>query len=135
MVAGLMLGLASKSKSASHFSRGNPAALTRRIGAAPGPVVALGQQQLGEEPAVGELLLLRGDQRVADPAADGRQPQNPAGLSTAASAACSVIPRRRRNGAVIVAVVVLVVAVMTRVLRTTASCRCGGWVRRVSSWS
>ena len=30
MVAGLMFGLASKSKSASHLSRGNPAALTRR---------------------------------------------------------------------------------------------------------
>ncbi|GLC23044.1 hypothetical protein SRL2020472_56150 [Mycobacterium kiyosense] len=30
MVAGLMFGLASKSKSPSHFSRGNPAALTRR---------------------------------------------------------------------------------------------------------
>jgi sugar phosphate isomerase/epimerase len=31
MVAGLMFGLASKSKSPSHFSRGNPAAFTRRI--------------------------------------------------------------------------------------------------------
>src|SRR6478735_12732207 len=30
MVAGLMFGFASKSKSASHLSRGNPAALTRR---------------------------------------------------------------------------------------------------------
>ena len=31
MVAGLTFGLASNSKSPSHFSRGNPAALTRRI--------------------------------------------------------------------------------------------------------
>ena len=44
-------------------SRGNPAALIRRIGAAAVPVVALGQQQLGEEPAVGQLLLGRRGRR------------------------------------------------------------------------
>ncbi len=31
IVAGLMFGFASKSKSANHLGRGNPAALTRRI--------------------------------------------------------------------------------------------------------
>ena len=80
MVAGLMFGLASKSKSASHLSRGNPAALTRRADGAPaGPVVAFGQQQLREEPLVGELFLLRDGDHVGDQVADGRQAQLPAG--------------------------------------------------------
>ena len=48
-------------------------------GAAPGPVVTFREQQLGEEPLVGELFLLRDGDHVGDQVADGRQAQLPAG--------------------------------------------------------
>ena len=63
MVAASMLGLASKSKARSDFSRGNAGGLDPAFGAAAGPVVALGHQQFGEEPAVGHLLPGRGRRR------------------------------------------------------------------------
>jgi hypothetical protein len=46
-----------------HFSRGT-GGLHSSDGAAAFPVVALGEQQLGEEPAVGQLLLLPQRQQV-----------------------------------------------------------------------
>ena len=57
MVAGLMFGFASKSKSPSHLSRGKSCRFDPADGGAPVPVVALGQQQLGQEALVGELFL------------------------------------------------------------------------------
>jgi len=44
------------------------------------PVVALGHEQLGEEPAVGQLLALRGLGQLDEPGAHRGQPQHPAGL-------------------------------------------------------
>ncbi len=48
--------------------------------AAPVAVVAFGQQQLGEEAAVGELLAFGGVGQFGEAVADGRQPQQAAGL-------------------------------------------------------
>jgi hypothetical protein len=72
------LALASKSNARRLLSRGNAAALIRRFGAAPGPIVALGHQQLREEPAVGHLIAGRGLGEVTELAADGGQAQQPA---------------------------------------------------------
>jgi hypothetical protein len=49
-------------------------------GAPAGPVVALGEQQLGEEATVGHLLLLRRNEHLLDPGPNRRQPQRAAGL-------------------------------------------------------
>lgn len=49
------------------------------LGAAPGPVVALGQQQFGEEGEVGHLLAGGLLGQVREFPADGRQPEHPAG--------------------------------------------------------
>jgi hypothetical protein len=43
-------------------------------------VVALGQQQLGQEAAVGELFAFGGVGDLVEPGADGRQVQHAAGL-------------------------------------------------------
>ena len=56
MVAGLMFGFASKSKSAKPLVTGKPGCLDPPDGAAPVPVVAFGEEQLGEEALVGELF-------------------------------------------------------------------------------
>ena len=80
MVAGLMFGLASKSKSPSHLSRGNPAALTRRTEERRSRSSTLGQQQLGQESLVGQLLLPRDGQGFVDQGPDRGQPQPAAGL-------------------------------------------------------
>ena len=55
-----MAGLASKSKSSSHFVAGEPGVADPAVGAAAVAVVALGQQQFGQEPAVGQLLAFGG---------------------------------------------------------------------------
>jgi hypothetical protein len=78
ITAGLMPGLAPKSKSASHLARGNPAPRLP-LGAAAVAVLALAHEQLGEEPAVGELLPLGLVGGLGELAPDGGQPQHPAG--------------------------------------------------------
>ena len=70
-------------------------------------VIALRQQQLCEEPLIGQLLLLRSGGRFVDDGADGWKAKPPAGLVIAAFAASSVSPLRLRR-----VVVMLVVAVM-----------------------
>jgi hypothetical protein len=50
------------------------------LGAAPGPVVALGHQQFGQEPAVGHLVVGGGLGQLGVLGADGGQVQQPAGL-------------------------------------------------------
>ena len=80
MTAGSMCGLASKSKSRSDFSAGERGGLDPAFGAAAGAVVALGQQQFGEEPAVGHLLTGRRVGELGELVADGGQAQHPAGL-------------------------------------------------------
>ena len=74
MVAGLMFGFASKSKSVEPLVPGEPGCLDPPDRAAPGPVVALGEQQLGQESVIGELFLLSDGHHVGDQATDGRQP-------------------------------------------------------------
>ena len=74
-MAGLMAGLAAKSKSSSRFGRGNPAAWIRRAARRLVAVVALGHHQLGEEPEVGQLFALGGGGDLGEPGPDGRQPQ------------------------------------------------------------
>ena len=68
--AALTAGLASKSKSASHFWRGNPAALA---------VLALGHEQLGEEAPVRQLVPLGLAGGLGERGADGGQAQDAAG--------------------------------------------------------
>ena len=80
MVAGLMLGLASKSKSAQPLLAGEPGGLDPAVGAAAVAVVAFGHQQFGEEPAVGQLFAGGGVGELGELGADGGQPQHPAGL-------------------------------------------------------
>jgi len=77
--AGSTWGLASNSKVRSDLSLGNAAALIRRSERRRA-VVALGHQQLGEEPAVGHLLAGGGLGHLGEPGADRGQPQHPAGL-------------------------------------------------------
>ena len=94
--AGLMAGLAVEVEVVEPLGAGEAGVVDPADGAAVVAVVALGHQQLGEEPAVGQLLAFGGggDGRP-NWVADGRQPQDAAGWSMAASAACSVIDRRR----------------------------------------
>jgi hypothetical protein len=80
MVAGLMFGFASKSKSPSHLSPGKVRGFDAADGGAPVPVVALGQQQLGQEALVGELFLPGDGQGLVQDRADGGQAQPAAGL-------------------------------------------------------
>ena len=61
------------------FRAGEPGAADLPLGAAAVAVVAFGHEQLGEEPAVGELLTLGLVGGLGELAADGGQPQHPAG--------------------------------------------------------
>jgi len=74
-----MLGLASKSKVRRDFP-GEPGGLDPPFGAAADAVIALGHQQLGEEGAVGHLLVGSSLGQVGELSTDGGQPQHPAGL-------------------------------------------------------
>ena len=61
------------------FRAGEPGAADLPLGAAAVAVLAFGHEQLGEEPAVGELLPLGLVGGLGELAADGGQPQYPAG--------------------------------------------------------
>jgi hypothetical protein len=77
-MAGLPVGLASKSSPAATFPR-KAGSADPAFGTAPVAFVALGQQQLGKEPAVGQLLALCGVGGFGEPAAQGGQAQGAAG--------------------------------------------------------
>ena len=61
------------------FRAGEPGAADLPLGAAAVAVLAFGHEQFGEEPAVGELLPLGLVGGAGELAADGGQPQHPAG--------------------------------------------------------
>src|ERR1700739_3107736 len=72
-------GCAAKVKAGEPLRAGDPRAADLPLGAAAVAVLALAHEQLGEEPAVGELLppaLVAGGGELA---AEGGQPQHPAG--------------------------------------------------------
>lgn len=101
MVAASTLGLASKSKARVTSPR-EPGRLDPPFRASAGPVVALRHQQLGEEAAVGHLVLGGTVGDVGELVADRRQ-----AVSVAVVAACSVSPRWRGR------VTVLLLSVVT----------------------
>lgn len=80
MVAGLMLLFASKSKSPEPLLPWEPGGFDSAGGPSARAVVAFGEEQFGEEPAVGELLLLRGGDNFLEAHPHGWEAQRAAGL-------------------------------------------------------
>src|SRR5258708_2243613 len=80
MTAGLTAGGGGEAEAAGPVGAGERGGLDLAFGGAPAGVVAFGHEQLGEESAVGQLLALGGVGDLAEAAADGGQPQDPAGL-------------------------------------------------------
>jgi len=64
------------SRSVSTWKRGNPAARSRPLGAAMVAVLAFGHEQLGEEPAVAELVPFGFVSGLGEPGPDGGQAQH-----------------------------------------------------------
>jgi hypothetical protein len=77
---GVDVGVGLKIEVVQPLLAGEPCCLDPAFGAAALPVLALGHQQLGQEPAVGELLTVGGIGNGGELGAQGRQPQHPACL-------------------------------------------------------
>ena len=109
MVAGLIAVFAAKSKSARVLGRGKPGFGDPAGGAAFLAVVALGQQQLGQERPVGQLLAGGGVGELAVAVPQRRQPQQPGrGVDRRRRSACSLGWRPVVFGRVVVVLVVVV---------------------------
>ncbi len=92
---GVQTGVGGEVEGPQRFLPGEPGALDPAFGAAAGPVVALGHQQLGQERAVGHLLMGRGVGDAGNSARIVGSRSIRHAWSVAASAACSVSPRWR----------------------------------------